>query len=189
MQRPDETESQFKLQLRHAARERRDAEIDDLRRRYAAQIERIEAKLSRQQFALEQDESDYGGRKREALIATGEMLLTLLTRRNVYRTASWTASRRRLAQQAKMELKESRQELEGLETELKELQQELEQEIRQITPKWVDVLQGLTGYTVRPRRSDVELKLLGLAWVPAWLITYTRGGQTLTTSVPAYRTQ
>jgi hypothetical protein len=189
MQHPGETEHQFKLQLRHAARERRDAEIDELRRRYAAQIERIEAKLRRQQFALDQDESDYGARKQEALIATGEMLLTLLTRRNVYRTASWTASRRRLAKQARMELTESKQELEELEAELAELQQELEEQLSQITPRWVDVLKGLTGYIVRPRRSDVEVKVLGLAWVPAWQITYTQGGQTLATSVPAHRAE
>lgn len=182
----DETERGFKLRLRHAARERRDAEVDKLRESYAAKMKRIEGKLRKQERELEQDETDYDARKRESLIATGEMLLTLLTRRRVYRTASWAASRRRLTKQAKLETEETQQEIEDLEAELEELQQELERAVRRITPKWSDILKGLTTYTVRPRRSDVEVKIVGLAWAPSWAITYTDGVQTLTDTLPAY---
>jgi hypothetical protein len=189
VQRPGESEQEFKGRLRQAARERRDAGVDDLRERYAARIEKVEAKLRRQQRELEQDEEDYGARKGEALIATGEMLFTVLTRRRLYRTASWTASRRRLAQQAKLDVAERRKEIEEMEAELSELQADLEREIAQITPKWVDLLKGLTNYTVRPKRSDIEVKVVGLAWVPAWAITYRAGGQTLTATLPAYQTQ
>jgi hypothetical protein len=187
VQRTDEDERQFKLRLRQAARERRDAAVDSLRARYDARMEKLDAKLRRQERELEQDEFDYSARKREALIATGEMLFTWLRWRRSYRSASWTARRRRLAKHAKLELKESREELEDLESELAELQQELNAEIAKITPRWVDVLKGLTSYTIRPRRSDVEVKLIGLAWVPAWLIRYERDDQTFTTSLPAYR--
>jgi hypothetical protein len=189
IQRPDETQQQFRLRLRHAVRERRDEQVDDLRSKYAVQIQKVEAKLRRQERLLEQDKSDYSARKRESLIATGEMLLTFLTRRRLYRTVSWTASRRRLAQQANMELEESRQELEDMEAELSELQEELERDIRGITPKWVDVLKGLASYTIRPRRSDVQVKIVGIVWVPAWLIGYSSSGQTLTTTMAAHQSQ
>jgi hypothetical protein len=187
VQQPDESEQEFKQRLQHAARERRDAEVDALRKRYTAQIEKVETRLRRQERELEQDESDYDARKRESLIATGEMLLTLLTRRRVYRTASWTASRNRLAQQSKMELSESRQELDELEAELAQLQAKLEEEIVRITPRWVDILKALTPQTLRPRRSDVEVKTVGLAWVPSWLFTYVQDGETHSTAVPAFR--
>jgi DNA helicase HerA-like ATPase len=170
VQGPEETERQFKLRLRQAARERRDAEVDRLREKYAARMERLETKLRKEKREREQDEADYAARKREAWIATGEMLLTLMRRRRVYRTASWNASRRRLANRAKMEVEESQQEIEDLEAELTGLRQELEREVRQITPKWVDILKALTTYPVRPRRADIKVRIVGLAWVPLWVI-------------------
>lgn len=186
VQRPEETERQFKLRLRQAARERRDGEVDRLREKYATRMERLEGKLRKEKREWEQDRADYAARKTESWIATGEMLLTLLARRRVYRTASWTASRRRLASQAKMEAEESRQEIEDLEAELAGLQQELEREVTQITPKWVDILKALTAYTLHPRRADVKVRIVGLAWVPTWVITYVEGGRSLSATLPAY---
>ncbi len=170
LQRPDETEQEFKGRLRQAARERRDEAADRLRDTYAAKIEKLEDKLRRERRDLDQDEADYNARKREATIATGEMLFTVLRRRRLYRTASWTASRRRLAQRAKMELEESREEIEDLETDLDELHKELKREIVRITPRWVDILRELTRHTLHPRRADVEVTMVGLAWVPSWVV-------------------
>jgi len=170
LQRLDETEQEFKGRLRQAARERRDEAADRLREAYAARIEKLEDRLRRQRRELDQDRSEYGARKRESLIATGEMLFTILSRRRLYRTASWSASRGRLAQRAKMEIKEGREEIEDLEADLDQLQAELEREMARITPRWVDILRGLTRYTLRPRRTDVEVTMVGLAWVPSWVV-------------------
>lgn len=170
LQRPDETEQEFKGRLRQAARERRDEAADKLRDTYAAKMEKLEDKLRRQRRELDQDESDYSARKREATIATGEMLFTVLRRRRLYRTASWSASRRRLAQRAKMEIEEGREEIGDLETDLDELQAELERDMARITPRWVDILRALTGHTLHPRRADVEVNVVGLAWVPSWVV-------------------
>jgi hypothetical protein len=171
-QLPGEAEQQFKIRLRQAARERRDHAVDRLRKTYAGRMEKLEDRLRREQRELERDRSDYSARRREALIATGEMLFTLIGRRRLYRSVSWSASRGRLAKQAKLELEDSREEIEALETELSDLQGELEREITRITPKWVDILKGLTAYHLHPRRSDVEVSIVGLAWVPVWAITY-----------------
>ncbi len=171
LQRPDETQGQFKARLRQAARERRDEEVDKLRKTYAARIEKLEDKLRKERRELDQDKAEYGARKREVLIASGETLLTLLRRRRVYRTMSWTASRRRLAEQAKMDVQESREEMDDLEAGLSELREELEEEIRRITPRWPDILKALRPHTLHPRRSDIEVITVGLAWVPSWVIS------------------
>lgn len=189
VQWPNETQRAFKLRLRQAARERRDADVDQLRKTYASHIEKIEAKLRKQRRELEQEEADLSARKREALIAAGEMVLTLMARRRLYRTVSWSASRRRMANKAKMDVKETRQVIDDLENELTELQQELESEIARITPKWVDILKTLTTHTLRPRRADVKVSVIGLAWTPSWVLTYSEGGRYRTATLPAYPTQ
>jgi len=35
----------------------------------------------------------------------------------------------------------------------------------------VDILRALTSLTLRPQRSDVNLTTVGLAWVPAWVLS------------------
>jgi len=186
LQRPDETQVQFKARLRQAARERRDEEADKLRKAYAARIDKLEDKLRKEKRELDQDKAEYGARKREVLIASGETLLTLLRRRRVYRTMSWTASRRRLAEQAKMDVQESREEMEDLEAGLSELREDLEEEITRITPSWLDILKALRPHTLHPRRSDIEVITVGLAWVPSWVISSSDGGRSLSTTWPAY---
>ena len=171
VQHPDETEQQFKLRLQNLARERRDAQADELERAFARRLEKLEERLRKLKRAAERDESDLSARKREELIATGEMLWNLVSRRRLYRTASWMASRRRLASQARLDLEESQQEIEETEAEMAEVQQELAQEIDRVTPKWVDILRALTSLTLRPQRSDVNLTTVGLAWVPAWVLS------------------
>jgi hypothetical protein len=64
----------------------------------------------------------------------------------------------------------------------------LEAEIARITPKWVDLLKALTPQALHPRRSDVQVTLVGLAWVPAWLIAYADGDHTLFARLPAFVT-
>jgi hypothetical protein len=186
IQHPEESEQQFKARLRQAARELRDAGVDKLRNRYEDRIEKLEARLRRYERDLEQDEADYHARKRESLIATGEMMLTLFSKRRGYRTFSWTASRRRMANRAKMEVEETEAEINEIETELADLQNELNQQIEAITPRWVDILKKITAHTVRPRRADVDVKLVGLAWVPLWVIRYSADGKSLSTTIPAY---
>jgi hypothetical protein len=186
VQRPGETERQFKMRLRQAARERRDAEVDDLGKKYAAQMEKLEARLHKTERGLEQGEEDFSARKRESLIATGEMLLTMLTRRRLYRTASWTASRHRLAERAKMGVEETRQEIDDLKAELAGLQEELRREAQKITQKWVDTLEQLITRELRPRRADVNVRIVGLAWVPSWVIGYSSGERSLTATIPAH---
>jgi hypothetical protein len=44
----------------------------------------------------------------------------------------------------------------------------------------------LTTQELAPRRSDVDVNLVALAWMPSWLISYQQGGLTRTTKLRAY---
>jgi hypothetical protein len=185
-QRPGEGERAFKIRLQQAARERRDAEVDALREKYATRVERLEAKLRKEERELISDEAEYEARKGEARLVMGETALSFLIGRRRTRGISTVATKRRLADKAKLDAEETRQEIEDLEEEIAELEDELGAEIQAITDKWVDLLDDLTTEELHPRRTDVDVRLVALAWLPSWLITYKDGVRTREATVAAY---
>ena len=186
--RPDEWERAFKMRLRQAARERRDAEVDKLEEKYATRIDRLEARLRKEERDLIADEADYDARKREERITTGETIFSFFRGRRRTRAISTVASKRRLAEQAKLDVEETRLQIEGLEEEIDELEAELASAAKGITHRWIELLDDLAVEEIHPRRTDVDVRLLALAWLPLWLISYSDGIRTREATIAAYMT-
>ncbi len=184
VKRPDEREKTFRLNIRQAARERRDEEIDKLQAKYQKKLDKLEAKLRKLQTELAQDEAEYEARKREALITTGETVLSFFMGRR--RRVTTIATKQRLAAKAKMEIEETKQEIADLQEEMKELEAELEEAIDDIRQRWEDALDDIEEVEVKPRKSDVDVSLVALAWKPVWYIEYEDNGIPRTVTVPAY---
>ncbi len=185
-QAPGERERSFKMRLRQAARERRDAEVDQLSQKYATRIERLEARLRKHERDLISDEAEYDARKRETRLTMGETVLSFLMGRRRTRTVSAIATKQRLADRAKLEIEETRDEIAELEDEIAGLEAELEAAAQEITQKWADLLDDLTTEELHPRRTDVDVRLVALAWLPSWRITYHDGIQRQTATMAAY---
>ncbi len=183
-QEPGETERAFFLRLRQAARERRDAEVDALEEKYADRIDRVEAKLRKKERELASDEADHSARKQEELLGAGETVLSLFSGRR--RSMSRVASRRRMTRKSRLELEETREEITDLEEDIAELEADLEAAAEEITQKWDDLMDDLETEELKPRRTDVDVQLVGLAWVPSWLLSYDAGGRTRSVAIPAY---
>jgi hypothetical protein len=56
----------------------------------------------------------------------------------------------------------------------------MEQEAADLADQWADVAEDLETYAVKPRRSDVDVRLVAVAWTPYWEIGYAsaRGSAT-----------
>jgi hypothetical protein len=186
VQRPDEGERAFKIRLQQAARERRDAEVDALEEKYATRLDRLEDKLRKKERELTADEADHEARKREELIGAGETVLGLFMGRRSTRGISRAASKRRMTARAKLEIEETRDELADIQEEIAEMESELKEAAEEIAQRWDDAVNELTTDEVKPRRTDVDVQLVALAWLPHWLIDYDDRGRTRTTTVPAY---
>ena len=81
---------------------------------------------------------------------------------------SRASSKRRMTQQAKLEISESEEQIEVYEKDIKELQREMQQEIEQLQARWATVAEQLDEFQVRPRRADVQIDFVGLGWRPVW---------------------
>ncbi len=185
-QQPDETLRAFKIRLQQAARERRDAEVDKLEAKYATKIDRLEERLRRKNRELADDEAEFGARKREEVVGIGESVLGFVMGRRSTRALSRASTKRRLTSKAKMDIEETKDEIDDIETQKTDLEAELKDATDEITNRWVDALNDLTTDEISPRRTDVNVQLVALAWLPSWRIVADDGRGSRVLTVPAY---
>lgn len=184
VKRSGDREKDFRLRIRQAARERRDKEIDELRARYEKRLNKLAAKLNRLQRELAEDEAEYEARKREALLTTGETVLSFFLGRR--RRITTIATKQRLAAKARMDIEETKQEIAEVEKDIEELRAELEEAVADIRRRWEDALDDIEEVDLKPRRADVNLSLVAVAWRPVWYITYEDVGGERVVTIPAY---
>jgi hypothetical protein len=175
--RPDETVSQFKRRCYEAIAARRDADLLKLERQYEEKIERLEARIRREDRELEQDELEYEGRKREEMISAGESVLNFLRGRRQRRALSMASRKRRLTRQAKADIQESLDAIDDLEEQIQVLLDEAEREEAAIHARWSEAADDVQTIQVRPRKSDVFVETWAAAWLPYWdIVIEEKGG-------------
>jgi hypothetical protein len=184
-QEPGEAERAFKIRLKQAAREQRDAEVDALEDKYADRLDRLEDKLRKKERELASDEADHQARKQEELLGAGETIVGMFVGRR-RRSLSTVASKRRMTRKAKLELEETMDEIADAQEDIAELEAELKEATDEIVQRWENALDDVTTQELKPRRTDVDVQMTAVAWLPSWLIGYKEGSRSRTTAVPAY---
>jgi len=177
------------VRAQQAAREQRDAEVDELRNKYQKNLDRLEERLSREEQELAGDRAEYEGRKGEELLSAGETVVGMLGifGRRSSRSLSTAARKRRMTTQARGDVQESEEQIKRLGEEIKQMTQEMEGEAQAMADKWEDAAGEIQTYTVKPRRSDIKVELVTLAWAPSWEIGYRSArGEVAHGRVPAY---
>jgi len=186
-QMPGERERDFKIRLQQAAREQRDREVDKLEEKLDRQIDRLQDKLRKQERELAADEAEHAARKQQEMVGIGESVLGWVLGRRSTRTLSTAANRRRMTAKAGQEVEETQQEIDEMKREIAELGDQLKEESEEITVRWASLLDDLDSEELSPRRTDVDVRTVLLAWLPSWVIRYEEGGRTTSDTVAAYQ--
>jgi len=185
--KPKEDERDFQMRLKQIARERRDAEVDELNRKYSDRIQRLQDRLRRAEASLAKRQADAQMRKGEVAVSVGESLLGMFMGRRSTRAASTAISKYRQSQSASMGVRQDQETVQALQREVQELEQELQGQVSGITARWDDAVSQFESIPVRPTRSDVRVDMFALAWAPHWQIKYkAKDGSERDEIVPAY---
>jgi hypothetical protein len=186
--KPGESERDFKVRTQQTAREKRDDEVDKMRKKYRRELDKLETRLKREERELAEDEADYDARKMEELVSGAETvagLFGIFGRRK--RSLSSAATKRRMTARAKADIQESKDEIARFQEEMDEVQQTITEEAERITEEWADTLDQVETYLVKPRRTDIDVDLVALAWLPYWEISYESARGRLTHDrIPAW---
>ncbi|NTV05330.1 MAG: DUF87 domain-containing protein [Chlorobiaceae bacterium] len=187
-QHPTEDERDFRIRLQQAAREKRDAEVDLLEKKFQPRIEKLQDRIQLEERELVRDEAEHQSRKTQELVGIGETVLGFFLGRKSSRGISSALGKRRMTANAQSDVEESKSVIDNLEREITECNTEMKRMADEITGKWEQLDQGIGTEEIAPRRTDINVHFVALGWLPYWRISYAEGQGVGTLLLPAFET-
>jgi hypothetical protein len=185
MQSPEESDRDFQIRLSQVSRERRDSEVDKLKKKYAKKLDKLEDKIRKLEFDLTSDEAEYEARKREEVIGAGESVLSIFLGSRRTSRASTIARKRRMTSKAKREVAETKEDISEAKKNALELGEELKKGVKEILDRYQIGVENASYEELKPRKAEVKVKLVALAWEPYWRINYKERGSSKITILKA----
>jgi hypothetical protein len=174
LSRPGELERDFRIRLADLARARRDEQVEALRKRYASRFSQIEERIRRAEQHRERQADQVRSQGFQTLLSAGTAVAAVLFgggRRSrgiggalgrasaAARSAGRTFDERR-------DVKRAAESVEALQQQLADLNAELEAEVERLAGRFDPETEPLETVSLKPRKNDVEVRLLTLAWEP-----------------------
>jgi hypothetical protein len=166
-----ESESDFRIRLRHAAREERDLQVEKLRSKYASKFRTLEDQIRRAEQRLEKEKAQ----KSQKTMSAGISILTslagalfgrkLTSAANVSRAGTAMRSAGSVAREAE-DVRHAEETLQALIQKQTDLNSEVEAEVEIIQDQFDPDLLELTQQQIKPRKSDLTVERVVLVWLP-----------------------
>jgi hypothetical protein len=168
---PAETEGDFRARAAHLARERRDREVEALRRRYAPRVAALEEKVRRSDEKVKHEESQLGRERFDAVISIGTTLAGALLGRKLASVANVTRARSTLrgagrASREKDDVARAGRNVEVAREDLARLESDLARDVAALERSLDPAALVLERLELAPRKTDVGVESLGLLWTP-----------------------
>jgi hypothetical protein len=168
---PVESEGDFRGRIAHALREKRDLEMEKLKKKYAPQLAAVQERVRRAEERVAREKSQVTQQTLQTAISVGATVLGALFGRkmasvgNIGRatTAMRGASR---TMREKEDVGRATDSLTVAQQQLGDLQAQFEQESSLLQQDVDSNALAVTKTPIRPRKSDITVTSVALAWVP-----------------------
>jgi hypothetical protein len=170
---PDESERDFRIRLQQAAREYRDQAVGRLEAKYATKVASLQEKIRRAEQAVEREQAQHKQAKLQSVVSVGTTLLgafvgrKAVSRSTVSKASSAARGFGRAAQQ-RQDVEHAEETLKALQEQLQDLNEQFRSDTSELGATLTAQAIELETTTVKPRRADVTIQLVALAWVPFW---------------------
>jgi hypothetical protein len=166
---PDEDPGVFEARLRQAAREKRDSTTDDVMKKFAARMDRLEERQKRKALELEKDEARVARENQSSIIDIAGGLLSIFggrrsstTLTRIGKAAAKTVS----TSTAEASRDKRRAELVAIDEEIAALSEEMQQALKDAQTAFDEEATRTEPYVIRLKRTGIELDFFALTWVP-----------------------
>ena len=166
-----ETEGEFRVRLTQKAKEQRDLDLEKLRKQYASQLDSLQGKLRTARQKVEREKSQFQTKTVQSAISLGTSVLgalfgrKLLSSTNVSRAGTAMRSVSRAADE-RADIQQAEKSVEELEAEWKELERKFQEQVAEVERETHPDRLELEELQVRPRKSDISIEQVALAWTP-----------------------
>jgi hypothetical protein len=168
---PGESEGDFRARLALVGRERRDAAVEQLRRKYAPKLLALQERERRAMERVEREKSQLSQQKLQSAFTIGASVFgALLGRRtlsasNVNRAASAARAAGRIGRESG-DVGRADDNLEAVQRLRADLQREFDAEIAALGSAFDSSTVALRKVQVSPRKSDIAVGEVALVWAP-----------------------
>ena len=169
--RPEESEGEFLGRIKHLAKEKRDLSMGKLRETYDRKLATVEDRIRRAESKVDRERSQHGHQKLQAAISIGATLVGALfgrklsSARNVGRATTAVRGINRTSRE-KEDIGRAEDELTLCQEKLVKLEQDFEQKLVDMRASFEPASLSLEPAVIRPRKSDIVVSAIGLAWTP-----------------------
>jgi hypothetical protein len=168
---PGENERDFRIRLGDTGREDRDYQVERLRKKHAAKFTALEDRVRRAEAAVERERGQAKQEQVQTAISFGAtMLEAFLGRKRLGRSTLGraTTTARGVGRSAKQaqDIGRAEDQVQSLRQQLADLQAEFDAEAAKLGVRLDPEMEELEKLVLRPRKTDIDVKLLALAWAP-----------------------
>jgi hypothetical protein len=168
---PGESESDFRVRISQLAREKRDNTSDSLRRKYAPKLAVLEDRIRRAEQRVEKEKSDVKQAGFQTAVSLGATLLGAFMGRKVISAgticrASSTMRSGMKTVKERSDIAGASENLEALHSQRADLESEFNAEIEVLGGSADPKLQKIETIALRPKKTDVNVRLVSLVWIP-----------------------
>lgn len=171
--RAGESKRDFRVRLQHAAREERDLRAEKLRQKYAPKIAALEERIRRAVQVVEKESQQVSQSRLQTVISFGTTVLGAFLGRkrvSVGTLGKATTAARGVGRTMKesQDVARARQNVEALQRQQAELDAQFQAELQALETKIDPLTEELETITVRPKKTNVSVRLVALVWMPYW---------------------
>ena len=168
-----ETEGDFRIRLKQAASERRDLDVEKLRKKYTPKLKSIAERIRKAQHAVEVQKSQVTQQTWSTVASVGTTVLGALFGRklasatSVSRAATSMRSAGRIGKE-RSDVARAEETVESLQEQLIALEEEFTRESEHLREQFTEEALELKELPIKPRKSDLTVEQVTLVWTP-WI--------------------
>ncbi|NNL19080.1 MAG: ATP-binding protein, partial [Boseongicola sp.] len=166
-----ETEGEFRARLQQVAAEKRDVQVEKLRKRYASKTRTLENRLMRAEQRIEREQAQSKQRKVDTAISFGTAILGAVLGRKKISTSSASKvgtamkSAGRMRKEAQ-DVEQARETMAAVKEEMQVLEKQLQREIELLESGFNAQNEELKEIVIKPKTTEVHIHFVGLGWAP-----------------------
>lgn len=168
---PGESEGAFRARLGQKAREQRDLEAENLRKKYAPRFGALQAKQMTVRLAMEREADQAKSQKMQTVISFGTAVLgaflgrKIISSQSAQNVGSAMRSASRMGKE-NMDVTRAMEKLAAVEAELKELEQRFESDMAAISTSIDPQTEPLETIRIMAKSADMAVEAFGMLWMP-----------------------
>jgi hypothetical protein len=166
-----ESEGDFRSRLTLAAREKRDAAVAELRKRWQTKLQQLQDQIRRAEDRREREKSQLSQQRMQTAVSIGSSILGALLGRkaisatNVGRVGTAARSATRMGREAQ-DVARAEESIEVLQQRLEDTKREVDAEVARLETTLDATTIALREVDVPARKSDIAVGEVALVWTP-----------------------